>query len=370
VAVTRSLMFTVVGLAVATLFGVTLGTVPNGELAVFFMLPLIPIACATILIDGLRASVADTGQSSRSGWKRFAGGAGRYRIPAIVAITAALWALLLDDDLLSLEALLFLLAPAIYVAAAQTKSRPMNDEIHPRGDVEFARNRALRVFAIAASVLLVAVSVVGAMLVGELGLSGAENPPWLRSAGDATVKWALSTLWTWILLWLPLGIVLSMRATQISASTYPGQGIVNAARAAVFVFAVGALLTALIGHFVVGLDISRAILGGVTFGLVAGFLFSGYDVIAHWLGRVLLSVEAGTPLRRFLTWGARTGVLRQVGGRFIFRHALVAASAADLTAEGDTEQALRRRRRLLRLAAAVLVALFYVPWLVLALREL
>jgi hypothetical protein len=136
-------------------------------------------------------------------------------------------------------------------------------------------------------------------------------------------------------------VVLSgMRVRVLSNKSAPNQGIWLTLRAG----GVIGLVTSLLAGFVigVGLQVSRGelvavssladsgkLLGaaayGAGFGIPMALLFGGGDVIRHVSLRLVLALFGDTPWKyaRFLDEAARRGLLRRVGGSYIFLHPLL-----------------------------------------------
>jgi hypothetical protein len=199
---------------------------------------------------------------------------------------------------------------------------------------------------------------------GDLTMPGTDNrigafndPVW------AVVTWVIHGMRTMAILVLPFAIVRSIRTTQISTTTYLNQGMVNATRVAVYTAALGTIIAAAVFWFVFQSSPLRAVVIGLALGILSGFLSGGADVLGHWCLRPLLSAECGVRLGPFLAWAAEAGLLRRVGGRYVFRHALIAESLAQGWSDGaEADTTARARGRRIHAAAVIVIGVVVVAW--------
>ena len=362
---TTSLATLIIAGALAVIGSIWLPREFGFELALAMFAATVPIACVIIVVDLFRLmqTVRIPPTAAASGERLMSRSS---PLVIVVAIAVALGGLaLLPSEVFSFEGMLVVMVPlGLLVAWCARAARP-DAEIRPRGDIELAWGRGLRLFIGAAAVYLALALLLAVELSPDVRIPGADaGTAALNSPARTMTVWLLKGLVNWTILWLPIGVVSSIRARQISETSFPNQGMVNAAKLAGYVGAAGSVIAQLVAALVFGLGVRPSIIVGLTFGALVSFLFSGIDLLRHCGVRVLLSAECGMPLSRVLTWGTRVGLLRRVGGRYVFRHALIADYAASgLTYSADADRAAQRRGRRFRVAMIVLAVLGLAPWL-------
>jgi hypothetical protein len=85
---------------------------------------------------------------------------------------------------------------------------------------------------------------------------------------------------------------------------------------------------------------------GLVLGLLVSFSYAGLDVIYHWVLRGILTLSEGLRFRyvAVLDQAAVLGLLRKVGGAYVFYHPLLKERLAVRTQNNRSETSGRWRR--------------------------
>jgi hypothetical protein len=154
--------------------------------------------------------------------------------------------------------------------------------------------------------------------------------------------------------WGPLGGVIGFLFGGLSNQTLEtqsmaGRGIKLSARNGVYagllVASLGGIAGALSGALPFGLTgwlpfgLSAGISYGICFGLLAFLWYGGFDIIQHYMLRLILIIQGYTPHNyvRFLDYATERIFLRKVGGGYIFVHRLLMEQFAEMEPEQSLE---------------------------------
>jgi hypothetical protein len=154
--------------------------------------------------------------------------------------------------------------------------------------------------------------------------------------------------------WGPLGGVIGFLFGGLSNQTLEtqsmaGRGIKLSARNGVYagllVASLGGIAGALSGALPFGLTgwlpfgLSAGISYGICFGLLAFLWYGGFDIIQHYMLRLILIIQGYTPHNyvRFLDYATERIFLRKVGGGYIFVHRLLMEHFAEMEPEQSLE---------------------------------
>jgi len=148
------------------------------------------------------------------------------------------------------------------------------------------------------------------------------------------------------------GLSLGATGRSVSVTTISNQGTWNAVRHAVRMTAIAAIVPVAVG-LLGSLVVREGLVGGIGLALVGlgsavglGMAKGGHSVVKHVLLRLLLVIDTQLPweLAEFLDQCAERGLLRRVGGGYIFIHGLLLERVAMMSA-ADINQLLDASKR-------------------------
>jgi len=199
------------------------------------------------------------------------------------------------------------------------------------------------------------------------GLIGAASTKTEPIEATEALKWS----WVNAKKWLPLGLICAvsgglsgglfwgvvlgmsgvlfsgLMSEKLETTTVPNEGIWQSLENAIVFAVTGGLLclmggAGLMGKVLLPQVLSLPIFTGGVVGLVLAMLKGGDACIKHFIQRLVLYSNGDIPWNyaRFLDYGAERGLLKKVGGGYIFTHRLLQAHFADLAIENYLENLL------------------------------
>jgi NACHT domain len=151
--------------------------------------------------------------------------------------------------------------------------------------------------------------------------------------------------WAVMLFSIPLFPILGgFHNSDIQFTEKPNQGIsrsaTNALTIGIFTFVVSSLIMTLVLWIGTGLSYESsfiAMLLGLNFGLISGFIFGGIACIQHFVLRFILYRNGYAPWNyaRFLDYATKRLFLQKVGGGYIFIHRMLLEHFAEMSSEQE-----------------------------------